>query len=423
MKCLFIYPCPTESKHYRFGFSINIAYLSAILKMKLSSDNYFFDLSCQNLSLDYIVDFIEKRQIDLVLIDFDSYSLKRAENSISGLELTDSIKAKTNAKIIAFGHLCSIKQQKIANADYTCMSDPRFSICQIITNFFPQLKIEDVNSYDELPLPDRDLINQIPYYKTNSHCNLIQTSQGCLNGCSFCQRRAWFDEYRTHSIEYVISEFQDLKSRGVKNLWVVDDNFSFNLNRAKRLLKSLIETGLTEGMYIALSSWINIDHEFLDLASKANVKVMSFGLENGSQKVLDFYNKNITRDKISDIIFYANSKGIFTVGNFIIGSPIETIDMVNENFAFIESLKLDQVNIKILDYMVGSPLFDTLPKVMKDNNDHYFSCKENGLSNISIDNLIRLKKKFLSENYKKSQERLKAKIVKFGVPYLPIKNT
>ena len=150
---------------------------------------------------------------------------------------------------------------------------------------------------------------------------------------------------------------------------------------------------------------------------------MSFGLENGSQKVLDFYNKNIIRDKISDIIFYANSKGIFTVGNFIIGSPIETIDMVNENFAFIESLKLDQVNIKILDYMVGSPLFDALPKVMKDNNDHYFSCKENGLSDISIDTLIRLKKEFLRENYKKSQERLKAKIFKFGIPYLPIKST
>ena len=421
MKCLFIYPKPTEKKHFRFGYSINITYLSAILKKTFQSDNYFFDLSCQEIDDGTIVEFINSKSIDFVLVDFDSFSLKRSENIYSGYDLICKIKKSTNANVIAFGYLCATKKEDIPYADFTCKSDPRFNICKIIGNFIGNNNFSDIIRYDDLPLPDRDLLNQIPFYKLNNFSNIIQTSQGCLNNCSFCQRKGRYSQYKTHSLDYIISDFLDLKKRGVKNVWIIYDNFTFDLNRAKNILNALKQFNISDDMHIALSSTVNIDFDLLDLAYDANVKIISFGLENSSEKVLRFYNKNISKEKIIDIITYANTKGIFTVGNFIIGSPIETVEMILENFDFISSLHLDQINIKILDYMIGSALFDSLPKEMQREKDHYFSCKENGLSDISISTLTELKRNYLSSYYANKESNLRKKVLKFGIPYLPIK--
>ena len=61
---------------------------------------------------------------------------------------------------------------------------------------------------------------------------------------------------------------------------------------------------------------MNIDEEFLDLAKQCNIKIISFGIESGNKEILRFYRKNINIDEVPSIIRYANSLGIFTVGNF-----------------------------------------------------------------------------------------------------------
>lgn len=48
------------------------------------------------------------------------------------------------------------------------------------------------------------------------------------------------------------------------------------------------------------------------------------------------------------IIRYANSLGIFTVGNFIIGAPMESESTITETFDLIKECEFDQINIKTL---------------------------------------------------------------------------
>ena len=185
---------------------------------------------------------------------------------------------------------------------------------------------------------------------------------------------------------------------------------------AKRLVKKIIQANLHDNLRFFISSWANIDEEFLDLAKQCNVRIISFGIESGNAEILRFYRKNINIDKVPQIIRYANSIGIFTVGNFIIGAPMETEVTINETFELIKRCELDQVNIKNLDYMIGSSLYELLDDKLK-TDDHIFACFENGLNEFKLNDIKRIKETFLSEYYKSHRSTIEKKIQIHGTPF------
>jgi len=103
---------------------------------------------------------------------------------------------------------------------------------------------------------------------------------------------------------------------------------------------------------------------------------------------------NINNNCININIIFAII-GLFTVGNFIIGAPMETIETINETFSFIKSCSFDKVNIKTLDYMMGSELYSKINCDLKKESTHIFACKENGLNNFYLQEIIDIKNKFL----------------------------
>jgi radical SAM superfamily enzyme YgiQ (UPF0313 family) len=214
-----------------------------------------------------------------------------------------------------------------------------------------------------------------------------------------------------------LSEFEALKSQDFRTIWVIDENFTFRLARAKDILKKIIEHNVTINMKIAISSWANIDKEFLDLASKANIKIISFGIETGNTEILKFYRKNIDLQNAKQMIRYANSIGIFTIGNFIIGAPMETIETIHETFSFIKECSFDKINIKTLDYMMGSELYSITNTNVTRGSTHVFACKELGLNNFSIDELKNAKKSFIHTYYKDRKQEIVKKIATYGTPF------
>ena len=181
-------------------------------------------------------------------------------------------------------------------------------------------------------------------------------------------------------------------------------------------MKKIILEGLNKKIKFFISSWINIDKEFLDLAKECNIKIISFGIESGNKEILKFYKKNISIDKVLNVVQYANSIGIFTVGNFIIGAPMESEDTINETFNLIKECKFDQVNIKNLDYMIGSILYESLDDDLK-KEDHVFACLENGLNSFKLEEIKNKKDTFLLEYYKLHRPIIEKKIKLYGTPF------
>ncbi len=428
---LLIYPKPEQDKNARFGFSLNLLYLASILKHNGNEITAYLDYSL----VSYPPIKIEKhiKESEFIIIELDAFALKRSSNVISAELLIKNIKTKFPTKtIIAFGHDLSLSPRDVKGADYSFPTTGiENSILKLINNSADVLDYnKDTEHFDLLPFPDRKLLTEdIEHGGSISHSpnlaksTLIQTSRGCLNSCTFCQRKGWQNKYINHSHDYVISEFEYLKNQGYKNIWISDDNFTFDLARAKKILGILVDTNISNEMKISCSSWTKIDKEFLLLAKDANISIISFGVESANTDILRFYNKNIDLFKTDELINFADKIGLYTVGNFIIGAPIETENTIKNTFEYALNTTFDQVNIKTLDYMAGAKIFDDLSYDQKKNKRHLFACKENNLNEFYLSELRDKAEEFRKTFAQSRLKKMKEKISKFGTPYEMQKNT
>lgn len=416
---ILIYPQPDFNKTPRFGFSYNLLILATILKN--SGNNItLLDFSCDVFCDSIFQSTIKKIQPDVVIVEFDSFALKRSENYTNGVQIVALTKeVMPSTVVIAYGYHCCITQTPIQLANQTILNNNLSSFIELFRTVLANDDISLLANYDDTPYIDRGLLNQIDFYKKNCTSTLIQTSIGCENTCIFCQRKGWHSKFQTHSYEYILNEFKLLQQQGFINVWITDENFTFKLPRAKKILLHLIESKSTEKMNLFISSWANIDTEFLELAAKANVKSISFGIESANDEILQFYRKNIVLKKVKRVIQYANSLGIFTIGNFIVGAPMETNNTISNTFTFIKDCEFDQINIKTLDYMIGSQLYDEIPLKEK-GRSHLFACLENGLNSFPLQELTNIKGAFCKAYYAENKERIKRKMLKYGTPYMPL---
>ncbi|KUO50216.1 MAG: hypothetical protein APF76_10915 [Desulfitibacter sp. BRH_c19] len=427
---LLIYPEPDEVKSARFGFSLDLLYLSSILK-KAGHKIEYKDYAVENFCAQGLIEQLEKA--DVVVVELDSFPLKRSTNVSKARQMVQLIgELKLSIKIVAFGKDCILFPRKMEYVDFTFDCEPEPSICNVVdmlvnsTLNMDEIVLKDkvVLKLDTLPFPDRSLlsgfaehggtVNRKPFLAKST---LVQTSRGCLNSCIFCQRQGWNTQYRFRSMENVLSEFREIRDNNYINIWVSDDNFSFNLPRAKDILEGFVHEDLTKDMKLALSSWTKIDVEFLDLAKKAGVSLISFGIESANNHILDFYQKDLDLRHVEMLIRYADSIGIYTVGNFIIGAPMETEESINNTFEYALNIPFDQVNVKILDYMAGSKLYESLDKEYKEDKRHIFACKENGLNNFPLAYLKGKIDKFNKMFNRRKAPNFIMKLRKYGMPY------
>ncbi len=427
-RILLIYPQPDTIKQSRFGFSLTLLYTSSILK-NAGHTTILRDFSVEDYEDASILNEMEKA--DLAVVEYDAFPLKRSLNISNAGYIMELIRAHfPGKKIIAIGYDFALFPRNHEQADFTFTIEPENGITRVVSALLENKSISTseigvVNYLDDLPFPDRNLLSDFAQHggsvkhKPNlEKSTLVQTSRGCSNSCVFCQRKGWLNKYREHSIEYVLREFSWLKEEEYVNVWICDDNFTLNLNRAKNILKRLFYAKLAEYMKISLSSWTKIDREFLEIAKSANVKLISFGIESANREILKFYKKKVDLDKTKELIDVADKIGIYTVGNFIIGAPMETEKTIERTFAYAQDVPFDDVNIKILDYMAGSDLYNQLPEELKKHNRHVFASRENNLTGFSLTELKEKIDAFYSSRFNKSRKvRRTIKFSRHGLPY------
>lgn len=415
----FCYPKPDVVKPVRFGTSLSILYGIAIA-IEMGFRVVYRDYSVQMYDPD---DF--RQQIlsaSIFIIELDSFPLKRSENKINGLRLIEEAKKYSPSLVrVVFGKLLNTSD----DIDLDCEVVFKTSLETNFTCFLKDYSENKMNTVYQnvqrilLPFPAREyfdrILNSTGAYKKLSKSTLIRTSYGCHGGCTFCQRSSWNGpSYEMNPNDYVISEFRQIGEQGYKNIWIEDDNFTSNLRRAKDILSELARLPYT--WKIALSTSTKIDDDFLFLAKKARVSIVSFGIETINIKSQIFYNKRQSPEKIRNLIAIANKLGIFTVGNFIIGSPFDSEESVLADVRFAAETGFDQINVKTLDYMRGASLYNKLPPNLR-SSSHLFASQEVGLCPLSYSKIQELKEIYKTQFKLQNAERLKNKILKFGFPY------
>jgi radical SAM superfamily enzyme YgiQ (UPF0313 family) len=257
---------------------------------------------------------------------------------------------------------------------------------EVISN--PERLVE--RDLDQWPYPDRESLDldfvesmplDVPVVLSLDRYTTMQTSRGCPWPCIFCDIPNFSNsKWRPRSPENVVAELKNLEEAGYKSVFFLDDNFLLNAKRITRLCELIIEEGLTirwgcEGRVDSVAK------PLFPLMAKANCNSLMFGIESGSQKVLDRLKKSQTIEEISMAVRTAKKAKIPIVhGFFLVGTPDEGPEDMMKSFHLAARLPLDTFGFNRLCVYRGSPLWKEYVErgLVDDVEDwyKYFKCSE-----------------------------------------------
>jgi anaerobic magnesium-protoporphyrin IX monomethyl ester cyclase len=224
-----------------------------------------------------------------------------------------------------------------------------------------------IRDIDSLPFPDREMLD-FEYHNTTAGIvvapkkfSSFVTSRGCVFHCRFCGcRRLARDLWRSRSVKNIVEELHLLSSQGYKQFLFVDDNFTLNPKRVIKICRRLKK----ERVDVEFFAEGRVDHcpeNMLREMARANCKMMYFGIENASQKVLDYYDKRTNAKQAVDAVRKARKAGIdVIVTSFILGAPHETRRDIQNTLKFARKLQVDIPQFNILATFPGTDIWEEL---------------------------------------------------------------
>lgn len=232
-----------------------------------------------------------------------------------------------------------------------------------------------IDDIDTIPLPARDMFPIEKYFtkcspmggvfKSRRTLSMI-TTRGCPARCNFCASALfWGKEFRSHSLERVLEEMQELKNRyGVEEIQFQDDNFTLNKKRTLAICREMQEKkfGLPWSVPSGIALWAT-DIEVIDAMHDAGCHYVAVAIESGNQRVLtEIIKKPLKLDKVPELCKHFKKKGIKLSAFFILGFPDETLDEIRDTFKFASKLHLDTANFYFPTPLPGSPLWTQAEK-------------------------------------------------------------
>jgi anaerobic magnesium-protoporphyrin IX monomethyl ester cyclase len=218
---------------------------------------------------------------------------------------------------------------------------------------------------DSLPFPDYSDFNMNDYLQNNGMSSEI--SRGCVAKCVFCTE-VHFWKYRDRMADRLLNELQyQYDTYGLNFVWFIDSLVNGNLRQLRGFCLGIKERGLKINWqgYARCDGRMDLEY-YRDLAA-GGCKHLSYGIESGSQRVLDLMKKEITLDEIEDNMLSGKLTGIQAQTNWIVGFPNER----HQDFADTLILLWRIRNNNLLAISAGVSLMLSPGSEMTDNQSAY----------------------------------------------------
>jgi len=219
---------------------------------------------------------------------------------------------------------------------------------------------EVVKNLDDLPLPAYDLVDTTKYshlLACSGQVVNIMTSRGCPHRCVFCDLRRTAYRYRTPV--NILEEIRFWVEKGIQEFFIQDDNFTINRKRTIEFCRLLTNANLN--IKYKISSRVDcIDEEICQYLKNSGCYRIYFGVESGSQKVLDYLEKGITIHNINTAFQAAHKHGIDCCAYIMIGVPSETEEDIRLTMRLIKDIKPNHLHCSICTPMPKTYLYGKL---------------------------------------------------------------
>ena len=385
---------------------IGIMTLSAVLK-RAEHECVMFDQANPETPTAVIIDQIRTQRPQLVGLSFlstTSYPYAKV--------LARQIRAADSHVRLAFGGVfATLNAERVKvqcpEVDFVCRGDGEQLILDLLERLDDPGEVPGITwtkdgqtvrnpdrmldrNLDQWPFPDRESLPldfvesmplDVPAVLSMERFTTMQTSRGCPWPCIFCDIPIFNEgKWRARSPQHVVNEFKHLQALGYGAVYFVDDHFLLQPKRIAAICKGINEAGVTiqwgcEGRVDSTAQ-----HLFPPMAS-AHCRTLMFGIESGSQKVLDRLKKEQTLEQVESAVNNAKQAGIEIVhGFFVVGCPDEAVSDMRATFDFAAKLRLDTFGFNRLCVYRGTPLWKEYVQrgLVDDSTDwyKYFKCSE-----------------------------------------------
>jgi radical SAM superfamily enzyme YgiQ (UPF0313 family) len=403
-------PAKTRAKNGNvrvMGFPpIGVMSLSSVLK-QAGHECVMFDQANPDTPNDVIIEMIKRQEPALVGLSFlstTSYPYAKI--------LARQIRAADSTVKLAFGGVfaslnAGLVKLQCPEVDFVCRGDGEQLLLDLLAHLNDPEGVASLTwtrdgrvmnnpgrpmerHLDQWPFPDRESLKldfvesmplDVPAVLSMERFTTMQTSRGCPWPCVFCDIPIFNEgKWRARSAQHVVEELKYLEAHGYGSVYFVDDHFLLQPKRIAAICDGVMDAGLTiqwgiEGRVDSVAQ-----HLFPAMA-KAHCRTVMFGIESGSQKILDRLKKEQTLKEVATAVKNAKKAGIEIVhGFFTVGNPDETVEDMRATFEFASKLPLDTFGFNRLCVYRGTPLWQEYLRrgLVSDVTDwyKYFKCSE-----------------------------------------------
>lgn len=187
--------------------------------------------------------------------------------------------------------------------------------------------------------------------------DIILTSRGCPHKCKFCtftlspwgQKRS----YSARSIDSVIEEIRQITA-GI--ILIADEDFFVNPSRAKAICDRIVAEGIDKRFIVQARIEIFQRPDVLQSATKAGIKMILFGIESPTDRILQQLDKGFDTAAVRTAFEELRRYPLYCHGYFIYGNVTETDEEMMQIPVFAKELGLDSITYQKLRIEAYSPL-------------------------------------------------------------------
>jgi len=194
----------------------------------------------------------------------------------------------------------------------------------------------------------------------------LHTDRGCPHRCGFCynisiNKSKWrgFTAYKViEQIEYLIRKFS------LDGINFVADNFFVDKKRVADICAEIIKRKIKIGWHAdcRIDYFARYDNSFIELLKKSGCKTLTFGVESGSQRILNLIHKDISLDEVFKVNKKLRKWQIGVNYHFMAGFPGEAKEDLRQTYKVILKLcdeypRVNLIGPSIYTPYAGTPLY------------------------------------------------------------------
>ena len=310
------------------------------------------------------ISFVDLAFADVALPPADIYAMQVHTPSYNyAMRVRDLCKTINPLCLVMVGgpHPTAMPQETARDFDIVVPGEGEWAVRDLIQDkrFYPHVTArQPITNVDSLPLPARDIAPLREYHRKvgDDRATSIITARGCPFNCSFCSSGIMFDRVRYRSISAVVDELTLLRDNyGFKSFVFYDDTFVLNRRRLYPILDRIKQLDIT--FRCNGRAGYNTYEDFTRL-KKAGCHTVAFGIESGSQQILDRINKQCKVEDNLRAIEDARRAGLVSKVFLIVGLPGETPETIEETKQFIDQADPDCYTLFTFVPYPGTPIWN-----------------------------------------------------------------